>query len=78
MQGQPLVLVKRVAQFLFDLQLQRGSGFQARAEKIEVVTPAALGLVERQVGMLEQFGTGGAIIRVHTDANAGGHDHLAT
>ncbi|MNF60641.1 hypothetical protein D3C84_422630 [compost metagenome] len=75
MQDQPGVFMQGVAQFLFELQLQRGSGFQVRAEEIQAIAAAALGLVQRQVGVFQQFLAGGAILRKQADADAGGHDH---
>ena len=78
MQEQPLVFIQRMTQLLFNLQLQRGPGLEVAAEKIQGVTPAALGLIQRQVGMLEQFCTACAVFREYADADAGGHYHLAS
>ena len=78
MQEQPLVLIQRIAQLLFNLQLKVSSGFEVGAEKIQGVTPAALGLIQRQIGMLEQLCTACAVFREYADADAGGHHHLAS
>ncbi|MNC69316.1 hypothetical protein D3C75_1199930 [compost metagenome] len=42
---------------------------------MHTVTPIGLGLVQRQVGVFEQFLAVLAIVGEHADANARGHDH---
>ncbi|MCY1510187.1 hypothetical protein D9M68_445570 [compost metagenome] len=76
-ENQALVLGQGQVQFLFQLQLEGGLVLQVPAEEVQVVAAAALGLVEREVGVLEQFLAGFAIVGVEADADAGGHGDVA-
>jgi hypothetical protein len=63
MHAQAALFEQRQAQLFFQLQGNRGAGLQAVVEKIQAVAPVVLGLVQRQVGMLEQFFGAAAVVR---------------
>ncbi|MCY1182652.1 hypothetical protein D9M73_232230 [compost metagenome] len=69
------VFTQGVAQLFFQLQLKRCAGFQVGTEKTQPVAAAALGLIQREVGVLQQFLTRLAVLRKQADTDAGGHHH---
>ncbi|MNM82844.1 hypothetical protein D3C81_948870 [compost metagenome] len=69
------VFTQGVAQLFFQLQLECGAGFQVGTEKTQPVPAATLGLIQRQIGVFQQFLAGLAVFRKQADADAGGHDH---
>ena len=73
---QPALFKQRQAQLFFQLQGDRRASLQAVIEEIQAVASVVLGLVEGQVGMLEQLFGCAAIVREDTYTNAGGHDHV--
>ena len=71
-----LVLVQGPAQAAFDGQPLGGLGGHGRREEMEGVAPPSLAVIHGHVGATDQGFDGGAVFRVHGDADGGGDDHL--
>ncbi|MCY1421735.1 hypothetical protein D9M71_373990 [compost metagenome] len=69
------VFAQGMAQFFLHLQFQHGARLEVGTEEIQPIAATVLGLIQRQVGVFQQFFASLAVLGEQADADAGGHDH---
>ncbi len=68
--------VERLAQAVFKLDALDHVGVHGRAEKLEAAAPVLLGVVHRNIGVVQQGVDFGAIVRAQRDADRGRQRHF--